>query len=139
MLNRFKSIFTPKKTKKQNLKYSPYEKRSPRNANKEKENVGLTNNEIEKNDIEVEYERPVSNAKVLIIEKDENKNDIKKDIKENITNKTENSTEISNPKEESEITIIEKDENDKNEEKKKLNKNDEETGKVKKKKNKIIS
>jgi len=36
MLNRFKSIFTPKKTRKQNLKYSPYEKRSPRNDNKEK-------------------------------------------------------------------------------------------------------
>jgi len=35
MLNRFKSIFTPKKTKKQNLKYSPNEKKSPRSVNKE--------------------------------------------------------------------------------------------------------
>jgi len=48
-------------------------------------------------------------AKVLIIEKDENKNDIKNDIKKIIPNETENSTEISNPKEESEITIFEKD------------------------------
>jgi len=129
MLNRFKSIFTPKKTKKQNLKYSPYEKRSPRNVNKENnENVDITNNEIEKKDIDVEYERPMSNSKVLIIEKDEGKNE---NVKKVNSNESENSTEISNLKEESEVTIIEKDENDGKEEKKKLNTNDEETSKNK--------
>lgn len=34
MFNKFKSIFTPKKQKKQNLKYSPYERKSPRILNK---------------------------------------------------------------------------------------------------------
>jgi len=41
MLNKFKSIFSPKKTKKQNLKYSPYERKSPRINNREKVTVNF--------------------------------------------------------------------------------------------------
>ncbi|ORX87076.1 hypothetical protein BCR32DRAFT_264561 [Anaeromyces robustus] len=133
MLNRFKSVFSPKKTKKQNLKYSPYERNSPRNTNKEriKENFD-DSSEIENKPIEVEYEKQDSqilknnvlfnekcNKKKVEEKENESKNDNQKLIEN--TKKVNENHNIENPisKDKIEVKTVEKDVIEKKDEKKK--------------------
>jgi len=121
MLNKFKSIFTPKKTKKQNLKYSPYEKKSPRNINKE---INEENKNVEV--VEIENENQTSKSNNLIFEQKENsfqkENEKENKIIKNIGG-NENKIQNLNIVKEAEAKPIK--ENEKKDEKKKLDVEDE--------------
>ncbi|ORX44342.1 hypothetical protein BCR36DRAFT_586196 [Piromyces finnis] len=111
MLNKFKSIFAPKNPKKQNLKYSPYERKSPRIINKEKvkENLDIAN-ESESTIVEAGHENLEINKGNLVsnesnINEKEEGNTQKESPKKIVKN-----AQIQNSKNESEISINNNDE-----------------------------
>ncbi|KAG4099840.1 hypothetical protein H8356DRAFT_1664928 [Neocallimastix lanati (nom. inval.)] len=123
MFNKFKSIFTPKKQKKQNLKYSPYERKSPRILNKIKE----ANDEQKPVEVaEFEFDKPISKNSLINEKQDEKFIEKEKKVteKENINiKKVEDKNEVQNSNviKEVEINSLK----DKKEEKKKMDVEDE--------------